>query len=216
MSKIKVDYIDHMGDDLRVVNSARVSYGSYHQELEAKDVKLINFLAKHDHMSPFEHLYLTVKVSCPLYIRSQIMRHRQFSYNEISRRYTEKNIEFYIPPSFRKQHASSKQCSDGEIGVTENMAAQVAMQHVCSEALRSYKKMIKSGCAKELARGILPQCMMTEFYMSGNLRSYMNFLSLRLKEDAQLEAQIIANAMKEIIEKRFPESSKALLTKLNK
>src|SRR5437667_11514171 len=108
---IDVEYIDHMGTDLSIVNAARISYGKHKNELDDKDVKLINYLAQHQHMTPFEHTALTVLVTCPLYIRSQIMRHRTFSYNELSRRYTAEGIEFYIPDEFRNQSESNKQGS---------------------------------------------------------------------------------------------------------
>ena len=101
---IKVDYIEHMGSEETIVNAARVSFGNNNvTELSDKDKKLINYLAKHKHMSPFEHCILSVKITCPLYIRSQIHRHRTFSYNEISRRYTEKDMEFYLPYEYRKK-----------------------------------------------------------------------------------------------------------------
>ena len=113
---IKAEYMDHMGNDLTVVNSARVSFGSESQELSDKDKKLIKYLADHQHMSPFEHCQLSVRISCPLYIRSQIHRHRTFSYNEISRRYTSKDLEFYIPETLRKQSDDNRQASDGVVG----------------------------------------------------------------------------------------------------
>lgn len=210
MKKIKAEYIDHMGTDLSVVNAARVSYGKRKDVLDAGDEKLLDYLAKHSHHTPFEHTTLTVKIDCPLYIRSQIMRHRTFSYNEISRRYTDKDIDFYVPTSFRKQHQSSKQCSDGDLNALDNMQARTAMKNVIDQAIKSYNEMIAKGCSKELARGVLPQCMMTEFYMTGNLRNYLHFLKLRLDKHSQIEVISIAEDVKKIIEDKFPKSSEAL------
>ena len=116
MSQIKVHYIDHMGTDKTAVSAARVSFGEDNKkDLDDKDKKLIKYLAEHEHMSPFEHLVLTVKIEVPLYIRSQIHRHRTFSYNEISRRYTNKDLEFFIPETYRTQHDSNRQASSDAI-----------------------------------------------------------------------------------------------------
>lgn len=207
---IKAEYISHMGNDLTVVNAARVSFGKAKTDLDDKDVKLINYLAKHKHFTPFEHCTLSIKISCPLYIRSQIMRHRTFSYNEISRRYTDKDLEFYIPVNFRKQHKTSKQCSDGNLNDKENLHAQMCFQYVIKKALDNYNALIKSGCSRELARGVLPQCTMTEFYMTGNLRNWAHFISLRQSKDAQYEVQIIANQILDITKQNFPIAYKAL------
>lgn len=210
---IKATYVDHMGSDLTVVNSARVSFGKSKDKLDDKDTKLINYLAKHKHFTPFEHVQLSVKIDCPLYIRSQIHRHRTFSYNEISRRYTEENLRFFIP-EYRKQHKKSKQCSDGEMSDVENGILFDTTKELHRECLRIYNNMIDMGVAREQARGILPQNLMTEFYMTGNLRNWIQFLVLRLDSHAQAEAQTIANDVQAIIQDKFPESAKALFTNL--
>lgn len=211
MAKIKVDYIDHMGNDLTVVNSARVSFGSSKTELDAKDKKLIKYLADHKHYSVFEHCSLTVKISCPLYIRSQIHRHRTFSYNEISRRYTDKNLEFYKPDVYRLQHESNKQASYGALPheAVEDLKIQVENLHQAS--LKLYEDMIAMGVCKEQARGVLAQDLMTEFYMTGNLRNWAHFLNLRDKPDAQVEVQEVAKQVKSIILEKFEYSAKVLL-----
>lgn len=210
MSEIKIDYIDHMGNDLSVVNSARVSFGKEKAKLDPKDIKLINYLAKHKHLTPFEHCTLSVKVKCPLFVRSQIHRHRTFSYNEISRRYTSENIEFYEPEVYRKQHDKSKQCSDGEFQGQKNqdLVDLVKGQHESSLTLYNY--LIDQGVAREMARGILPQNLMTEFWMTGNLRNWVHFLGLRVDSHAQKEVQDVAQPILTIIKDKFPESAKAL------
>lgn len=210
MSKIKVDYINHMGDALTVVNAARVSFGGDKDTLEEKDKKLIKYLADHKHMSPFEHCVLSVKITCPLYIRSQIHRHRTFSYNEISRRYTSKDMTFYTPDVLRKQHESNKQASHGALDDQAQQAVKIEIEENHLRCLDLYKSLLAMGVCREQARGVLPQDMMTEFYMTGNLRNWAHFLSLRDKPDAQVEVQIIAQAVKKLMFDKFGLAAKVL------
>lgn len=210
MSQIKIDYINHMGDDLSVVNSARVSFGKNKDIFDESDKKLINYLAKHQHFTPFEHCSLSILVKCPLFIRSQIHRHRTFSYNEISRRYTSENLEFYVPETYRKQHDKSKQCSNGEFNTNENKILKDKTQFLHNLLLAEYNEMINMGVAREMARGILPQNLMTEFWMTGNLRNWVHFLGLRVDSHAQKEVQDVARPILKIIKEKFPESAKAL------
>lgn len=210
---IKAEYVDHMGDELTIVNAARVSFGSKSEELSDKDEKLIKYLADHKHMSPFEHCQLSVKISCPLYIRSQIHRHRTFSYNEISRRYTEKDMNFYLPDVFRKQHESNRQASYGVVDGGNEEAVRVEMEEHHSKCLDYYHDLLAIGVCKEQARGVLPQNLMTEFYMTGNLRNWVHFINLRDHEGAQVEVQIIARQIKDILIDKFRYSAKILLEK---
>ena len=108
----RVEYVDHMGDDLRIVNAARVSFGVEKKELDERDKKLVNYLISHRHTSTLEHNLVTFKFVVPLFIRSQHHRHRTWSYNEISRRYTDKDLSFYAPQKFRTQHKSNRQASN--------------------------------------------------------------------------------------------------------
>lgn len=208
---IRAEYIDHMGTDLSVVNSARVSFGKRKDKLDDKDKKLIEYLAKHKHFTPFESCVLTVKIDCPLYIRSQIHRHRTFSMNEISRRYTDENIRFYEPKVYRKQHKTSKQCSDGQFEEHQNESFKLLTENLHARCLATYNEMLSQGVARELARGILPQNLMTEFYMTGNLRNWVHFLGLRMDAHAQEEVRIIAGDVKNIILDKFPISAQKLL-----
>lgn len=208
--KIKTTYIDHMGDDLRVVNAARVSFGNTKKEFNPKDIKLIKYLADHKHMSPFEHNILTVKIECPLPIRSQIQRHRTFSYNEISRRYTDKGLNFHTPTVLRKQSESNKQASYGAVDEETQKAFMVEIEEYQQKGLELYEGMIASGICREQAREILPQGLMTEFYMTGNLRNWNHFIELRIHEHAQYEVQIIAQEINKILMDKFPISMKAL------
>ena len=207
---IKVIYRDHMGSDLTVVNAARISFDSESKNLESRDEKLINYLAKHKHYSPFEQVCFTFEIHCPIYIAQQILRHRTGKFNQVSRRYTAENIEFYVP-DYREQHQSSKQCSGEELEDQKNFKYKVATQHVHSVCLDLYNKMVDDGVARELARGILPQNLMTKMIMTMDLRNLTNFIRLREDSHAQYEAQIIAKQIREICEKFVPVSVKSLL-----
>lgn len=211
MSQLKVTYVNHMGDDLTVVNSARISFAGESQTLEERDKKLIKYLADNEHMSPFEHNVLTVIVECPLYIRSQIHRHRTFSYNEVSRRYTSDNIEFYVPETVRRQAASNRQASEGELDPISANTAIAIMKVQHEQALDAYNDMLALGVPRETARGILPQNLMTKFYQTGNLRNWAHFVKLRLDKHAQSEVAEIAGQVKQIMMEKFPEATKALL-----
>lgn len=212
---MNVEIVQKWGNDLTVVNSARVSYASESNSLTDRDKKLIKYLADHDHMSPFEHCGATFIISCPLYIRSQIMRHRTFSYNEISRRYTDKDIEIYQPygKDFRKQDNKNKQSSVDELTDNDQIKASMIVQKTHSEALNAYNRLIEMGVAREIARGVLPQNTMTKFYMSGNLRNYIHFLKLRLPKDAQKEVQEIAKSMYKLLKNEFSYIMDVLMEK---
>ena len=211
MSQLKVSYVNHMGDDLTVVNSARISFAGESQTLQDKDKKLIKYLADNEHMSPFEHNVLTVIIECPLYIRSQIHRHRTFSYNEVSRRYTSDNIEFYMPDTIRRQAASNRQASEGELDPIGANTAIAIMKVQHEQALDAFNDMLALGVPREQARGILPQNLMTKFYMTGNLRNWTHFVRLRIDNHAQAEVQEIGKQVLAILEEKFPEATKALL-----
>lgn len=211
--QIKVTLIDAMGNDLTVVNAARVSFGKGSAYLSEQDCKLVDYLAKHEHLSPFEHCAATMVIECPLYIRSQIHRHRTFAYNEISRRYTDAGIEFYLPPydDIRHQSASNKQGSDGSVDPTDATEAHRLMQEACAYSASTFQKLIDMGVAREQARGILPQCLTTKFFMTGNLRNWAHFIRLRIDNHAQKEAQYVAKQAQDILLDRFPQSYGCLI-----
>ena len=211
MNQLKATYVSHMGSDLTVVNSARISFGTEQQQLEEKDVKLIKFLADNEHMSPFEHNVLTVIIECPLYIRSQIHRHRTFSYNEVSRRYTSENLEFYVPDTVRRQAASNRQASEGELDPISANTAIAIMKVQHEQAVDAFNDMLALGVPREQARGVLPQNLMTKFYMTGNLRNWAHFVKLRIDKHAQGEVQEIGKQVLAILQDKFPEATKALL-----
>ena len=210
MSEIKVEYVDHMGTDLTIVNAARVSFGNNKIVLEEKDKKLIKYLADHKHMSPFEHCQLSVKISCPLFIRSQIHRHRTFAYNEISRRYTSKDLEFYKPKIYRNQSTDNRQASYGAIDEETQKVVEAEVEEIEQSCLGMYEALLSMGVCREQARGILPQNLMTEFYMTGNLRNWAHFVNLRLHPGAQGEVQEIAQKCKELLKQSFGYSAEVL------
>jgi len=207
-NKQTVTYVDHMGTDLSVVQDARLSFDKTSDKLTDKDKKLIKYLADHKHMTPFEGCELKVEIECPLYIRSQIMRHRTFTYNEVSRRYTSENLALFLPKNLRAQHETSKQCSNGLHHDSEGWLERMVEE--CEQAMETYDFLIVSGVAREQARGILPQCLMTKFRMKGNLRNWAHFLELRLDSHAQEEAQDVARQVEKLILERFPVAYAAL------
>ena len=213
----RVDLVEWMGNDLTIVNSARVSFGKHKEELDGKDKRLINYLVKHRHTSTFEHNVATFRFVVPLYVRSQHHRHRTWSYNEISRRYTDVNIKFYQPHGFRTQHESNRQASnadelinpevelDGfEMFSMHSFLADDAVQFHNQCSLELYNKLIEAGVCREQARGVLPQNMYTEYYGTVNLNNLLKFIDLRTHEGAQWEIQKVAEACLEIAEGLWP------------
>ena len=204
-----VELVDAVGSDLSVVNSARVSFGKHKTELDEKDKKLIKYLIKHKHTSTLEHCFVTFRVKVPLFVRSQHHRHRTWSYNEISRRYTDFDIQFYEPPTFRTQHKSNRQASnvsdliDPILPQWETSAA-LAMRHHHQASLQLFEELIEAGVCREQARGVLPQNMYTEYYASANLNNILKFIDLRTHEGAQWEIQEMAKGMLKIVEKLYP------------
>jgi len=214
----RVDYISHMGSDLTVVNSARVSFGNEKSKLDGRDRKLIRYLVGHKHTSTLEHCLITYKFTVPLYIRSQHHRHRTWSYNEISRRYTEKDLQFYCPHEFRTQHKSNRQASNAEVMINPHLwhdgeteivrafhpqASESYKEH-CMHSLRLFQELVRKGVCREQARGVLPQTLYTEYYGTVNLNNLLKFVSLRLHDGAQWEIQEMAKGMLKIIEKLYP------------
>ncbi|MAF79929.1 thymidylate synthase (FAD) [bacterium] len=207
-----VEYVEHMGSDLSVVNSARVSFGAQKDLLDEKDEKLISYLIKHKHTSTLEHCLITFRFVVPLFVRSQHHRHRTWSYNEISRRYTDVDIQFYQPKEFRTQHKSNRQASNEDELIDPDLtfmrwgwgtaSKQVKQHH--EESLKLYEDLIENGVCREQARGILPQNMYTQYYGTVNLSNLLKFIDLRTHEGAQWEIQKVAEACLEIATELFP------------
>lgn len=196
------------------VSAARASFGNEDRTGldQTSDTKLMFFLSREGHTSVFEHQSATFLIECPLFIRSQIMRHRTFSYNEVSRRYTSEQIAFWIPRDLRKQDPKAKQCSSGER--LDDGLARLALddyhRHI-DASVGVYNHLLSDGVAREIARAVLPQSLLTRFYMTGNLRNWAHFLKLRLDSHAQPEVQIIAQRIESELRKLWPLPMDALL-----
>jgi thymidylate synthase (FAD) len=207
----KVEYVEHMGSDLSVVNSARVSFGKHKQVIEEADKKLISYLIKHRHTSTLEHCVVTFRFKVPLFVRSQHHRHRTWSYNEISRRYTDFNIELYNPERYRTQHDSNRQASNPSNFVDGSSAHPIlgcnvheAVRRFHNVSLTMYNNLLEVGVCREQARGILPQSMYTEYYGTANLNNILKFIDLRIHEGAQGEIQEVAQAVLKITKGLYP------------
>jgi thymidylate synthase (FAD) len=232
---IKATYIDHMGTDLSVVNAARVSFGKKSSAVEwgwidiedrsgelvailnEQDTKLIHYLAKHKHMSPFGHAFASFHVKAPIFVARQLVKHEYLRMNEISRRYVDSEPEFYEPEVWRGRSKDKKQGSDGVITTScvvdldgEYTHPKFASDDVNKTALVIYKRMIGAEIAPEMARMVLPQSMYTEWYWSGSMDAFANMCLLRLKEDTQYETRLVADQISVIMKDLFPVSWDAL------
>jgi len=212
---IEVTYIDHMGSDLSVVNAARVSFGKKSdwlprvhngeaKALSAKDCRLIMYLAKHKHKSPFNHAFATFHVKAPIFVARQLVKHEYMPWNEISRRYVDVDPELYEAPIWRGRSEDKKQGSYGEVESNANVL------YYNKNALMMYKQLIDEGVAPEQARMVLPQSMMTEWYWSGTLYAFAKMCGLRLKEDTQAETRVVAEKVEDVMMKLYPISWEAL------
>ena len=216
---IQVTYIDHMGSDLSVVNSARVSFGKKSKSLgevgigddpimvpvlHDTDVRLIRYLAKHNHKSPFNHAFATFHVKAPIFVARQLQKHEYMPWNEISRRYVDEEPELYEAPIWRGRAEDKKQGSYGEVESNANVL------YYNKNALMMYKQLLDEGVAPEQARMVLPQSMMTEWYWSGTVFSFAKMCSLRCKDDTQAETRVVADAIDEEMENLYPMSWESL------
>jgi thymidylate synthase (FAD) len=189
MSDMQVDLIDHMGNDLTVVNAARVSFDKTSNDLSHADIKLIYFLAKHQHWSPFSHAFLQFRIKAPIFVARQLGKHQVgLSWNEISRRYVDYEPEFYVPSKWRLRADNIKQGSSSE-EIEYNVTS--TMQYV----QQTYDNLLREGVAPEMARMVLPQNMMTEWYWSGSLYAFARVCQLRLDSTAQVEVQEVARQL---------------------
>ena len=231
---IEVTYIDHMGSDLSVVNAARVSFGKHKEVLDNvtvgdytvrlaidnKDVKLINYLAKHKHTSPFGHAFASFHVKAPVFVARQLVKHKFLRWNEISRRYVSDNPEFYRPDIWRGKSTDKKQGSSDQevehvsyldpVGGPSRTKAWRHYDHHIIEIEQAYTDMIKSGVCPEQARMVLPQSTMTEWYWSGSLDAFADMCRLRITPDTQYESKQVALGVDKEMLKLFPVSWEAL------
>ena len=216
---MNVELIDCMGSDLSVVNAARVSFAKkselewvekgnsstvYEQTLKDKDKKLINYLAKHDHWSPFGHASLQFHIKAPIFVARQLVKHQVgLVWNEVSRRYVDDEPEFYVPKKWRLKAKDKKQGSSDE-------TIEYSLGSTMEFLKQTYNNMLKANIAPELARMILPQNLYTEWYWSGTLIAFARVCNLRCKPDTQFETQQIANMIDSVSKEKFPVSWEAL------
>lgn len=227
---IKVTLMDSMGDDLTVVNAARVSFGKQSEGLgfsgvftttmtpilHDTDKRLIKYLAKHKHMSPFGHAFASFHVKAPIFVARQLVKHKFLRWNEISRRYVDDEPEFYVPDDWRERSADKKQGSSDTVveflrmqGFGEQSVHDGSFKHQM-HSLDLYRDMVTAGVCPEQARIVLPQSTMTEWYWSGSLDAFSDMCNLRCKEDTQLETRIVADEISADMKDLFPISWEAL------
>ena len=223
---IKATLKGHMGSDLSVVNAARVSFGKeaqalgwewytyegdtasgeYIAVLDERDQKLIRYLAKHKHLSPFGHSFASFHVKAPIFVARQLVKHKFLRWNEISRRYVDDEPEVYVPDVWRGRSADKKQGSEGEVD-----ASGVAVGRSIWAAREAYQQLLDVGVAPEQARMVLPQSTLTEWYWSGSLDAFAAMCKLRCAEDTQYESRIVADQISKIMGDLFPVSWNALM-----
>ena len=236
MTQITATYIDHMGSDLSVVNAARVSFGKKSEweeqvhpsgdyadnVLSDRDVKLIHYLAKHRHTSPFGHAFASYHIKSPIFVARQLVKHKFLRWNEISRRYCDDNIEFYTPEEWRGKSADKKQGSEGVVNLQklnqygdkyqsgyQRLTDTLEEDYDCILSL--YNAMLNAGVAPEQARMVLPQSTMTEWHWSGSLDAFAAMCRLRCASDTQYETRIVADQISEKMAELFPVSWAALM-----
>lgn len=217
LDKGYVRLVDHMGNDLSIVRSARVSYDADWRsgEDEGKDEKLIKYLYKNHHTSPFEAVQFTFEVKAPLFVFRQWHRHRTWSYNEVSARYTEMEDEFYVPDADKigKQSASNKQVRDLNVDFTDSLdrdEERLMYTIGCSKSVELYKHLLGSGWPRELARMVLPLSMYSRMFASVNLNNLLKFLALRDHNHAQWEIQEYAKALRQLVTPIVPVTMKVV------
>ena len=221
MSQIEVNYIDHCGSDLTTVNAARVSFGkksewdqhledhiSFHKcvnTLSERDTKLIKYLAKHKHISPFGHAFASFHIKAPIFVARQLVKHKFLRWNEISRRYVDDEPEFYMPDVWRGRSEDKKQGSDGVVEFEDHYEEEMALDK------SYYEYLLYWGVAPEQARMVLPQSTMTEWYWSGSLDAFADMCRLRCKPDTQYESRLVADQVSTIMQDLYPVSWAALM-----
>ena len=233
---IKATLKDHMGSDITVVNAARVSFGktshpvdwlNYDYEdksrcgdliavLDERDQKLIRYLAKHNHISPFGHAFASFHVKAPVFVARQLVKHKFLRWNEISRRYVDEQPEFYSPAVWRGRSADKKQGSDAEVSIDVTWYDRDDGYNSWPEdsqfiALEAYQKMLELGVAPEQARMVLPQSTMTEWWWSGSLDAFASMCNLRRPSDTQYETRVVAEQVSKVLGDLFPVSWASLV-----
>lgn len=209
-----VQLIDCMGSDRSVVNSARVSYAKDElskKDLDERDKKLIWFLAKHKHTSPFNHAFASFKIEAPIFVARQLVKHEYLVWNEVSRRYTDKDLRFFDVKGWGRQDNNNKQGTGEPLSDKEQRLCTVAYQSLVHSAYTCYQALLKTGVSKEDARMVLPQSTMTEWYWSGSLGAFAKMCKLRLDSHSQHYTRAIAEQISKHMKRQFPISWEAIV-----
>ena len=202
----KVELLETFGNDLTVVNAARVSLGKHVDEFTERDAKLIKYLADHDHNSPFFHPQARFRLRMPIWMAREWFRHTiGFARNEVSRRYVDDEPTFFLPDELRTRAPNKKQGSNDDVH-PDNEKGLELMRNACRIALTTYDVLLSENVPPEQARMVLPQCMMTEFIETGSLAAYARLYKLRVGEDAQKEIREVAKQVGELLSTKFPVS----------
>lgn len=211
ISEMSVEYVDHMGSDKSVVNAARVSFDKLAENYtDEQNEKLISYLAKHNHWSPFAHATVSLRIKAPIFVARQLVKHQVgLAWNEVSRRYVDSEPEFWFPKEWRGKPVNAKQGSDGIVEESDTFHSIVV--ETTQENLYVYNNMISCGVAPEQARMVLPQNTMTEWIWTGSLYSFARVCNLRLDAHAQQETQEVAKKISGIIQPLFPVSWDVLM-----
>lgn len=221
VSKSKVELLDVMGNDITVVNAARVSFNkevSWWEAPQEKDKKLISYLAKHNHWTPFAHCQAQFRISAPIFVARQLVKHQiGLVWNEVSRRYVDEEPEFYFPDVWRGKPVNAKQGSDGVVDSNQpNIQIDTATRMLAGHSLDVYNSLLEAGVAPEQARMVLPQNTMTTWWWTGSLVAFARVCNLRLDPHAQKETADVAAKINELLEPEFPVSWRALVSEIPK
>jgi len=213
-----IEVVDSLGNDLTVVNSARVSFGKRKTKFDKSDERLVRYLAKYKHYSPFRHLQVQFHVKAPEFVMRQWYKHvvgiettsnssaKDHAWNEISGRYVPVE-EFYVPEVWRKQSEDNKQASDGVLDDLQQKRMSMNYRVFMNQVEMAYETMINTGVAKEQARILLPLSQYTEVYWTASFQAIMNFIELRDEKTSQIEIQLYAKAMKELMFDVYPKTT---------
>ena len=211
IADMQVDYVDHLGGDINVVNAARCSFAKEVKEFDLeKDTKLINYLAKHNHFTPLCHTSVTIRVKAPIFMARQFVKHQiGLVWNEESRRYIDDEPEFYIPKELRGRPVNAKQGSSGVLESSELFTDMIVAES--SRCLDLYKRLLEGSVAPEQCRMALPQNTMTNWMWTGSLVAFARVVKLRTDSHAQQEAQELAKLINDVVAPLYPVSWKALM-----
>jgi thymidylate synthase (FAD) len=209
---MQVELEDHMGKDLSVVNAARVSFAKRKTVLDEADEKLVAYLARHDHWSPFAHTCLSFRVTAPIFVARQLAKHQVgAAWNEESRRYIDDEPTVYYPDAWRERAENVKQGSGGTLHAGNAFLTDIVYQTAVGDALRAYQTLLKRGVAPEQARMVLPQATMTSWVWTGSLLFFARVCQLRLDDHSQKETRDVAVQIAKHCRKKFPVSWAALM-----